>query len=118
MTESEKVARAANFAGTRLCGARARRNDNQPCRQPAMKNGRCRMHGGKSTGPKTEEGKRRSATAAIKHGHYTKEAIAERKMMSAMLRAWSDDIGDIEQLERDYESNGFLQKATDFERGL
>ncbi|MGE0119887.1 MAG: HGGxSTG domain-containing protein [Dongiaceae bacterium] len=28
-----------------------------PCRNPAMPNGRCRMHGGKSTGPRTEEGR-------------------------------------------------------------
>ncbi len=35
----------------RQCGARSKRY-NRPCRQPAMANGRCRMHGGKSTGPK------------------------------------------------------------------
>ncbi len=33
------------------CGAR-RKYDGQPCQAPAMKNGRCRLHGGKSTGPK------------------------------------------------------------------
>lgn len=31
------------------CGARSRRSEN-PCRSPATKNGRCRMHGGKATG--------------------------------------------------------------------
>lgn len=31
------------------CGAHCRTTGN-PCRNPAMKNGRCRMHGGKSTG--------------------------------------------------------------------
>ncbi|MGO8840343.1 MAG: HGGxSTG domain-containing protein [Methyloceanibacter sp.] len=30
------------------CGARTRSGD--PCRSPAMPNGRCRMHGGKSPG--------------------------------------------------------------------
>ena len=52
-----------------LCGAHAR-SANRPCRQFAMKNGRCYLHGGKSTGANKPN---------IKHGLYTKEAIAERK---------------------------------------
>lgn len=28
-----------------------------PCRAPAMANGRCRMHGGLATGPKTKKGR-------------------------------------------------------------
>ena len=36
------------------CGARTR--NGVACRSPAMPNGRCRLHGGKSTGPKTAEG--------------------------------------------------------------
>jgi len=35
-----------------LCGAKAKRTG-KACHQPAMKNGRCRLHGGKSTGPRT-----------------------------------------------------------------
>jgi len=35
------------------CGARARSRGGEPCRQPAKPNGRCRFHGGNSTGPKT-----------------------------------------------------------------
>jgi len=34
------------------CGAKAR-TTGCPCHAPAMPNGRCRMHGGKSTGPRT-----------------------------------------------------------------
>ena len=49
------------------CGARCR--DGSPCKAPAVwdrrldrpANGRCRMHGGLSTGPKTEEGRQRIA---------------------------------------------------------
>jgi hypothetical protein len=49
------------------CGARCR--DGSPCQAPPVwnkgldrpVNGRCRMHGGLSTGPKTEEGRRRIA---------------------------------------------------------
>ncbi len=74
-----------------LCGARARRNNNQPCRQPAMKNGRCRLHGGKSTGAKTLEGKDRAAKANLKGGLYTNEAIAERKRMRVMM-GWREDL--------------------------
>jgi hypothetical protein len=77
-----------------LCGAKARQNNHQPCRQPAMKNGRCRLHGGKCTGPKTPEGKERSAKANLKHGRYTKEAIAERLKMREMMK-WHDDIDDL-----------------------
>ena len=74
-----------------LCGAKARQNGHKPCRQPAMANGRCRLHGGKSTGPKTEEGQRKSAFANLKHGFYTQDAIAERKRYGKMLR-WHDDL--------------------------
>lgn len=38
-----------------------------------MKNGRCRMHGGKSTGPRTAEGRERSRLANTKHGRYSRE---------------------------------------------
>lgn len=41
------------------CGARTRRGT--PCQGPAIANGRCRMHGGPSTGPRTPEGLAQSA---------------------------------------------------------
>lgn len=41
------------------CGADAR-STGKPCQMKALANGRCRLHGGLSTGPKTEEGKARS----------------------------------------------------------
>ena len=53
----------------RLCGAKTR--SGHPCRKPALKRkGRCRLHGGLSTGPKTREGKARIAAAQFKHGKY------------------------------------------------
>ena len=73
-----------------LCGAKARRKNNEPCTQPAMKNGRCRMHGGKSTGPKSTEGKRRIGLAHFKHGFHTKRAINERKKMRKLLEEFDD----------------------------
>jgi hypothetical protein len=37
------------------------------------------MHGGKSTGPRTPEGLKRSQAARLKHGKFTAAAKAERK---------------------------------------
>lgn len=45
----------------KLCGARTRKGP--PCVAPARPNGRCRMHGGLSTGPRTPEGKKRMVDA-------------------------------------------------------
>lgn len=39
-----------------LCGAYSR-STGQSCRAAALGNGRCKNHGGLSTGPKTEQGK-------------------------------------------------------------
>ncbi len=41
------------------CGARTR-GTGKPCQCRALANGRCRFHGGLSTGPKTAEGRRRA----------------------------------------------------------
>jgi hypothetical protein len=44
------------------CGAHAR-TTGKPCQAPAMPNGRCKLHGGMSTGPKTAAGRARIAAA-------------------------------------------------------
>ena len=44
------------------CGAYAR-STGKPCQAGALLNGRCRNHGGCSTGPKTEGGRRAVAEA-------------------------------------------------------
>src|SRR5580692_13177378 len=51
------------------CGAKAR-TTGCPCRAPAMPNGRCRMHGGKSTGPRTSTGLANLAKTHTTHGRY------------------------------------------------
>src|ERR1700683_5095242 len=51
------------------CGAKTRKRT--ACMAPAMKNGRCRLHGGLRTGPKTLEGLERSRKANFKHGRYS-----------------------------------------------
>jgi hypothetical protein len=68
------------------CGARSKRTG-LPCRAAAMPNGRCRVHGGKSTGPRTPEGLERSRRANWKHGHFSREAKAERSRVRAAILA-------------------------------
>src|SRR5699024_652399 len=46
------------------CGAKTR--SGKPCKNGAMANGRCRMHGGKATGPPKEN------QNAKKHGFFSK----------------------------------------------
>jgi hypothetical protein len=53
------------------CGARTR--SGSACKSPGMSNGRCRLHGGLSTGPRTPEGLERMRRANTKHGKYTEE---------------------------------------------
>ncbi len=68
-----------------LCGARTR--SGRPCRHPGTKrNGRCRRHGGLSTGPKTVEGRARSSQNALKHGDFTADKRLARKKISVTLR--------------------------------
>ncbi len=62
-----------DFLAAPRCGARAR--SACACRQPAMANGRCRLHGGKSTGARTAQGLARCRTATLVHGHRTAEII-------------------------------------------
>ena len=52
-----------------------------------MRNGRCRMHGGKITGPRTAAGLERSRRARGKHGLRSAEALAERRLARQAIRA-------------------------------
>src|SRR3954453_19406752 len=65
------------------CGARTR--SGLSCKGPAMRNGRCRMHGGASTGPRTAEGLRRIRKARTRTGLYSAEMV-EMRRLSAELR--------------------------------
>jgi len=79
-----------------LCGARTR--SGKPCATPGMRNGRCRMHGGASTGPRTAEGLARCTAAATKHGRRNANARGhsalrgEARALSALLRELRFDI--------------------------
>ena len=62
------------------CGAKTR--SGKPCQAPAVAGkARCRMHGGapRSGAPK-------SNVNALKHGHFTHEALAQRKGVNELIR--------------------------------
>lgn len=74
------------------CTARSSRTGVQ-CGRPALKSSKtqvCQYHGGRSTGPKTAEGKARIAAAHTVHGQETKAARAERSAGSARLSRIED----------------------------
>ena len=58
--------------------AAPRRGKERSAKVRRWPNGRCRMHGGPSTGAKTPEGKARCRMSNYKHGYYTYAAINER----------------------------------------
>jgi hypothetical protein len=66
---------AGDFTKAPRCGAKTRRGT--PCQCPAMINGRCRLHGGRSSGPKTPAGRKRISETNRKHGAYSLEREAE-----------------------------------------
>ena len=89
----------ANPNNAPRCGAKTRKGTT--CRAPAMTNGRCRMHGGKSTGPRTPEGLERSRKANFKHGFYSVELLEERKFIKQLLCKSRETL---EQVEKKVES--------------
>jgi hypothetical protein len=65
----------------RLCGATTRRGPGQACKNPAMENGRCRMHGGLT--PKGTD------LPQFKHGRYSR-SVPDR-LVSRYEEALSDE---------------------------
>lgn len=76
------------------CGAPTRQD--RPCEGPAVRGkARCRMHGGKSTGPRTSEGIERCRKVRLVHGRYSAESIADRREAretAARIRALCDQM--------------------------
>ena len=66
------------------CGARTRAGGH--CRRWPMTNGRCRFHGGCSTGPRTAEGLARIRAARTIHGVYSAEAVGLRRVVAELKR--------------------------------
>lgn len=72
------------------CGAKTR--SGTPCQAPAVSGKkRCRMHGG-AKGSGAPIGNRN----ALKHGMYTRAAIADRKALRDLMRQWKDTLEEIE----------------------
>jgi hypothetical protein len=79
-----------DFSHAPRCGAKTRRGT--VCQCPAMPNGRCRLHGGLSTGPKTVEGIERIRKAVTKHGRRTQAAEVERAEYQRLVRQARDTL--------------------------
>ena len=93
-TKTDRTRFGKNWIGL-CCDAKNRQGT--PCQSPAITGKRrCKLHGGLTTGPRTEAGKERMRQAHMKHGRRTNEAIAansERAEQGRLLRA---EIGDVE----------------------
>lgn len=69
------------------CQAQSKRTGRQ-CGAPAAVGKQvCRFHGGRSTGPRTTEGRQRCAAARTVHGQQTRQARAEMALDARRLRA-------------------------------
>ena len=77
---------SGDFLAAPRCGARTRQAT--ACLGPAMRNGRCRLHGGWSTGPTTADGLARCRAVATKHGRYSRARREERRQTQVLLREW------------------------------
>ena len=88
------------------CGAKTRRGTE--CLRPASKkNGRCRLHGGASTGPRTVDGVARISAANLRHGKFTKDKLEKRKANAAKGR---EILKELRQMESELIANGLLDK--------
>ena len=104
----ERVARCKKMTGTLLlvqtlqtlggritcqrCLARSKRTKQQ-CKAPAIAGRKtCKSHGGRSTGPRTEQGRQRCADARTIHGNETRQARSERSLVTARL-AVLEEVG-------------------------
>lgn len=98
LSRCKSVSKTYNLitAGGRIrcnqCQATSKRTKQQ-CRAPAIKEkSKCRFHGGKSTGPKSQDGLKRCAKARTIHGSETRKARTERALAARRLRDL-EDIG-------------------------
>ena len=80
---------APAFLKAPRCHARSKRTG-KPCGAPAVTGWKvCRHHGAGGGAPKGER------NGNYKTGHYTREAVAERRMMSAFLKLSRQTIAEM-----------------------
>ena len=78
------------------CLAKTRKGT--PCQRPAFKhNGRCSLHGGLSTGAKTDNGLKKISNANLKHGKYTKDKLKAQRHAAEVGRRVLAELKRIEQ---------------------
>ena len=84
-----------NWPGER-CGAKTRRGTT--CQRPSNKrNGRCRLHGGVSKGPRTKEGLAKIPATNMTNCQHTKAMIAKREEKAKIAKGLPDRLRVIEQ---------------------
>jgi hypothetical protein len=93
MTEKQReptIILASGRIRCRRCQALSKRSRKQ-CKKPAL-TGKwvCDFHGGKSTGPKTQAGRQRIASAKTVHGRETRAKRRERTESDARMRNFED----------------------------
>ena len=95
-----------NWQGQR-CEARTRKGT--LCQRPGSKqNGRCKFHGGRSTGPRTEDGLARLTASKTTHGRTTKAERAKAKQRAVVGRQVMRKLKEIETWAVDH---GHLAKG-------
>jgi hypothetical protein len=72
---------------SQTCGAKTKTG--KVCEAQSMKNGRCHLHGGLSTGAKTVEGRTRSQKSNWKHGKYSSGVREERKLVQSLTQSFA-----------------------------
>lgn len=83
------------------CEARTR--EGNLCQRPGNKvNGRCKLHGGRTTGPRSEEGLIRLATSKITHGRTTKAERTKVKHRAEVGRQVREELQQIEAWALDH----------------
>ena len=75
-----------------------------PARLPV---GRCRLHGGASSGPRSKDGLARLTEARTKHGKFTREKRAEARRFAEQGRQMR---GELAELEAWFVDHGYLDK--------
>jgi len=71
------------------CNAKTRKNTK--CQAPSMNNGRCRLHGGKSTGAPRNE-----AHGNYKHGKYSIEYLSHKKYIRELVKQLKETLNNFE----------------------
>ena len=81
---------------SKRCLAKTRRDT--ACQRAAYKhNGRCALHSGRSTGPKTQRGLQRISEANLKHGRQTKDKLAAQRHAAKVGRRVMAKLRRLEQ---------------------